>query len=358
MIFEQNNRLHETKLLAEALSALEKNTGIVGQVNSLEKASWASRTTDARILLQTVGLSFDYQVECKSQVNRKSDLASVKARLDNLQPPGLLITSYLSAEMADHCRNIALEFIDTAGNAYLKRPGLHIYIKGQTGNKAQIRTRAERGSNTPTAMRMIFALLCQADTVTASYREIATQAGIALGTVGATFHDLSHRGLLLDGGKKSERRLIRPTQLRNEWVINYPIVLRPKLKTRRFQAANPDWWKELKFDGNDMAWGAEVAAQKLTNYLKPSSQTLYIAEKDMAAILRELVKKYRLRPDPEGPIEILEKFWHFPITEFTAINPDIAPALLIYADLLASRDPRNLEVAQIIKEKYLDHAEN
>lgn len=68
-----------------------------------------------------------------------------------------------------------------------------------------------------------------------------------------------------------------------------------------------------------------------------------------------------IKTDPEGSIAILEKFWQFPsaeISETSKAMPDIAPALLIYADLLASRDPRNIEVETMIKEKYLDHAQN
>ena len=361
MSFEHDFHLQNTELLTSALSTLENNTGVVGQVLAIKGDINSNHRADARISLQTAGQTFDYLVECKSLVDRKSVLVSIKAQFDNMQSPSLLITPYVSAEMAEHCRNIALEFIDTAGNAYLNRPGLHVFIRGQTGNKEQIRARAERGSNTPTAMRMTFALLCQVDAVTASYRDIAAQAGIALGTVGTTFLDLSKRGLILDAGHKSARRLIEPLQLRKEWVMNYPTILRPKLKPRQFRAADPDWWKELKLDGSDMAWGGEVAAQKLTNYLKPATQTLYVAKEHMAVAMHDLVKKYRLRPDPEGPIEILEKFWQFPSAERSETLktiPDIAPALLICADLLASRDPRNIEVAKTIEEKYLDHAQN
>ncbi|MES2047009.1 MAG: type IV toxin-antitoxin system AbiEi family antitoxin [Pseudomonadota bacterium] len=350
------------ELINPALSALEKNTGVLGKLLINEEKRHADQGIDAHITLHTAGQRFDYLVECKSLVDRKSTLANIKAQLESISPPGLLITTYVSAEMAEYCRSIALEFIDTAGNAYLNRAGLHVYVKGQTGSRAQVMGRAERGSNNTTAMRMIFALLCQPGAVTASYRDIAAQAGIALGTVGTTFLDLKKRGFLLDSGQKGARRLLEPAQLSTEWAINFPIILRPKLKARQFRAPDPDWWKELKPDGIDMAWGGEVAAQKLTNYLKPATQTLYLAKQHMAAGVHDLVKKYRLRPDPEGSVEILEKFWQFPSAETSGVShnvtPDVAPALLIYADLLASRDPRNAEVAKMIKEKYLDHAQN
>ena len=348
----------QADLITAALSSLEKNTGVIGRLLIDEKKGHADHRIDARITLHTAGQRFDYLVECKSLVDRKSTLASIKAQLGSHSLPGLLVTTYVSAEMAEYCRSIALEFIDTAGNAYLNRLGLHVYVKGQTGSRAQVIGRAERGSNNPTAMRMIFTLLCQAGAVTASYRDIAAQAGIALGTVGTTFLDLKKRGFLLDAGQKGTRRLLEPAQLRNEWVINYPIILRPKLKTRQFRAPDPDWWKALKIDGFDMAWGGEVAAQKLTNYLKPATQTIYVTKEHMAAGVHDLVKQHRLRPDPEGPIEILEKFWQFASVETSKVARDVAPPLLLYADLLASRDPRNAEVAKMIKEKYLDHAEN
>ncbi|MFZ6751102.1 type IV toxin-antitoxin system AbiEi family antitoxin [Undibacterium sp. Ren11W] len=348
----------QAELIATALSALKKNTGVTAQAAALEETNNSSHRIDAAITLQTAGQSFDYQVKCKSVVDRKSTLAHIKAQLEAIASPGLLISSYLSAEMAEHCRSIALEFIDTVGNAYLSRPGLHVFVKGQTGSNAQFNTRAERGSNNPTAMRMIFTLLCQPEAVTASYREIAAQAGIALGTVGTNFLDLSKRGFLIYAGQKSARRLLEPSQLRSEWVINYPIILRPKLKARQFRAPDPDWWKALKPDGVDMAWGGEVAAQKLINDLKPATQTLYLAKEQMAAGVHDLVKQHRLRPDPEGPIQILEKFWQFAPLATSETPPGIAPPLLVYADLLASRDPRNAEVAKMIKEKYLNHAQN
>jgi hypothetical protein len=356
-VFHTTHHSH-AELITAALSALEKNTSVTAQQLIVEEKGYSDHRIDARITLNTAGQRFDYLVECKSLVDRKSTLASIKAQLESHSLPSLLVTSYVSAEMAEYCRSIALEFIDTAGNAYLNRPGLHVYVKGQTGSRAQVIGRAERGSNNPTAMRMIFALLCQPGAVTASYRDIAAQAGIALGTVGTTFLDLQKRGFLLDAGQKSARRLLAPAQLRNEWANSYPIILRPKLKARQFRAPNPDWWKELKLDGVNMAWGGEVAAQRLTNYLKPATQTIYVTKEHMTAGVHDLVKQHRLRPDREGPIEILEKFWQFASVETSKVSPDVAPPLLIYADLLASRDPRNVEVAKMIKEKYLDHAEN
>ena len=65
----------------------------------------------------------------------------------------------------------------------------------------------------------------------------------------------------------------------------------------------------------------------------------------------KLAAKFRLRPDPQGDIEILQRFWNFPNPEGYPAN--LVPAMLIYADLIASGDPRNLDIARKIHDTNL-----
>jgi hypothetical protein len=58
----------------------------------------------------------------------------------------------------------------------------------------------------------------------------------------------------------------------------------------------------------------------------------------------------KLRKDPDGDIEILKTFWD---VGHELHRTDTVHPILVYADLLASGDPRNLEVAQIIYEQKL-----
>lgn len=66
-----------------------------------------------------------------------------------------------------------------------------------------------------------------------------------------------------------------------------------------------------------------------------------------------LAKQHRLRAAPKGNTEILDAFWNL---EPANTRPDLVPPILIYADLMATLDPRNLEVAKRIREQYIDHA--
>ena len=65
------------------------------------------------------------------------------------------------------------------------------------------------------------------------------------------------------------------------------------------------------------------------------------------------MQAHRLRADPQGQVETLEAFWKLPGAD-TA--PDLVPPLLVYADLMATLDPRNLEVAKQIRAQYVEHA--
>jgi hypothetical protein len=44
----------------------------------------------------------------------------------------------LSAELTDFCKEIELQFIDLAGNAYIEAPGFYVFVKGQKGDINQM----------------------------------------------------------------------------------------------------------------------------------------------------------------------------------------------------------------------------
>jgi hypothetical protein len=93
-------------------------------------------------------------------------------------------------------------------------------------------------------------------------------------------------------------------------------------------------------------WGGEVGAERLTGYLKPELFTIYQRAGD-----RTLLTKGRMRLDRNGNTEILQAFWGF---EDDPARPDLAPPLLVYADLMATQDGRNLETAHLLYERFLE----
>jgi hypothetical protein len=342
----------ERKLLEDALAALRRATGLTAAVVAGEPKIPQGARPDAAIDIAGQGKRLRFFVEIKA-VDRAIALATAKQQLEPFGRQGMLVTPYLTAELANHCRTkLDLQFIDTAGNAYLRAPGLYVFIRGERPQGPAATAAGTRGGGTATALRVVFALLCKPELLNAPYREIVAAAGVALGAVGWVFFDLQGRGYVMGGKRTRNRRLLEPGRLIEEWVTNYPIKLRPKLNQQRFRAPDPNWWQKARLPDGAL-WGGEIAANRLTGDLKPATCTIYIDPLTRREGVAKLVREHRLRADPEGEVEILDTFWNFPADPR---QPELVPPLLVYADLVTTLDPRNLEIAKRIREEHIEHA--
>lgn len=342
----------EQAVLQRALAALLRTTGIAGQVIEREPLLATGFRADARVEIEANGQRYPYLAEIK-RVDRFAILGDIKRQCAQYGDQLLLVAPRVTTETAEKCRELDLQFIDTLGNAYLRGPGLLVLVKGQRpteGDTLQLAEHEGKRAGTATNLRVFFALLCKPQLLNAPYRDINQAAGVALGTVGWVFFDLNGRGYITGGKGKGDRVLLERQRLMQEWVTNYPIKLRPKLNPRRFRAPKTDWWNEVDITEYGAQWGAEVAAEKLTNYLRPHALTIYLHKEQGQKNLTRLVAKHKLRADPQGDIEILDAFWDF---EDEKPMPETVPPLLAYADLIATLDPRNLEAAKLIHDRYL-----
>lgn len=131
------------------------------------------------------------------------------------------------------------------------------------------------------------------------------------------------------------------------WVTEYPEQLRPKKFLGHYRAINPDWWRHAEPPLGGVYWGGEVAAAKLTKYLKPEIVTIYTHHR--LALNKWLIKN-RIRKDTNGKIEVLDAFW---MAKNEERNTNLVHPLLVYADLHATGDARNIETAELIYEQQL-----
>lgn len=339
-------------ILQRALVALQRTTGIHGHV--LERAPLIGHDcrADARIEVEANGQRYPYLVEIK-RVDRFAILGDIKRQCLQHGDQLLLVAPRVTSDAAEKCRELDLQFIDTLGNTYLRGPGLLVLVKGQRpveGEDLQLAEHEGKRAGTATNLRVFFALLCKPELLNAPYRDINRAAGVALGTVGWVFFDLNGRGYITGGKGKGDRVLLERQKLVQEWVTNYPIKLRPKLNPRRFRASETDWWKGVDITQYGAQWGAEVAAEKLTGYLRPQTLTIYLHKEPGQKNLTKMVAEHKLRADSQGDIEIRDAFWNF---EDEKPVPETVPPLLVYADLIATLDPRNLEAAKLIHDRYL-----
>ncbi|MBM3392264.1 MAG: hypothetical protein FJY34_09875 [Betaproteobacteria bacterium] len=260
--------------------------------------------------------------------------------------PALVVAPHVAPARAERLREAGIPFIDAAGNAYLEAGTIYVFVIGRnplpgTATAAPKKIRAFAG----TGLQVLFALLCAPEYATKPYREIARAAGVALGTVGWVLADLKALGYLR-APVRGDKTLRRREELHEQWVTQYLRQFRPRLKTRRFRAANPDWWQDVDIRDYGACWGGDVAAAKLTGHLKPMQITVW-HHGDPAPLLQA----QRMRADPAGDVELIEAFWHF------GQDAETAPPLLVYADLLGTGDPRAIEAAKLIQEMHLVRAD-
>lgn len=164
---------------------------------------------DATLTLQREGKSFRYEVEMKRGL-RASVIGSVQLLFAANSEHRLLITDYIAPVLADELRRREIQFVDAAGNAFLKRRGLLIFISGR---RSIVRTPAMKTLRVfrPSGLKTIFAMLSVSRLVDAPQRDIARAAGVALGSVAGVIDGLRELGFIAN--VRGSRRLLRRDQL-------------------------------------------------------------------------------------------------------------------------------------------------
>lgn len=344
----------EVETLNQAIDALAEVTGLQLRVDEREVVKGENRI-DA--ILTIDGRKYRLAAEVKrwaAQANIGALINTIKALLPM---QGVLVADYINPKMAEKLREQNVQFIDTAGNAYLDMPPLYVQITGRRKIKQDVGGKGDGNrAFDRKGLTVIFAFLCRPDLVNAPYREIADVTGVALGTVGWVITGLKDAGYIFEYGNKKERELVEYKRLLDRWVETYPEKLRPKVHIGDFQAEDPNWWKDFDIQEYNGYWGGEIAAAHYTKYLKPAVATVYLPKK----VKSKLLARARLRAAPEnmheaaGRVRCFQTFWHEAAIPFLdTAKPGLVPPVLAYADLIATADPRNLEVAGRLYDEYI-----
>ncbi len=336
----------EKAILENALHAFKENvalkvgTKIAGQQPQLRE------NTDFLLQIDIPGKKLLFAADVKINITEAHVGMLAHVRTKEVHHPYLLVAGYINERMADRLKQEGIQFIDAAGNAYVNQPPLYIFVKGNRIPDIVRPPQIGRAFK-PTGLQVLYAFLCNPALEKEPYRDIAAKATVALGTVGWIMRELKELGYLLDMGKRG-LKLTRKDELLQRWVTEYPERLRPKLLFGRFKAIQEqlDQMQKINLNPDNAQWGGEIAAAKFTKYLKPQIITIYTDPR----YLNEFLAENRLRKDAEGDVEILQRFWG----AFKEDRPEgTVNPVLVYADLLATGNQRNIETAKIIYEQYI-----
>lgn len=345
----------EQKLFEQAREALERETG--QRVRLIARSITLDGGREFDGIIQLPGQDKQLAMELKRWL-AQANLGVLINQIRQLPMEGVLVADYVNPVMAKRLKQENIQFFDAAGNVYLNQPPVYIYV---TGNKSSEPARAAKRTSRAfdaTGLKVVFGFLCDPDLINKPYREIATQTCVALGTVGWILNDLREAGLLIERAGTKDRRLVNKQKLLNRWVEAYPEKLKPKLLVGHFFAQDPVWWKELDIAEYGAYWSGEVAAAKYTGYLAPQVTTVYLPEVAGNKLLADAKLRRLAEGDlgnKPGVVQIYRPFWSPQLSQAAGdkMIEGVVNPLLVYADLIATGEARNIETAEKIYEQFI-----
>ncbi|TXD85518.1 hypothetical protein ESY86_02620 [Subsaximicrobium wynnwilliamsii] len=323
----------------EATSKLEELINIPIQIDS---------NKDNYHALLTIG-NAQFLVETKSAIRTSNQgfiLSQLEEIKNNNSRPIILIAEYISKKATEELKKRGFNYIDVAGNAFIKYKYLAIFVEGQKNNKKD-KTNQSRAFQ-ETGLKIIFHLLNKPEHLQDSYRRIAEQSNVSVGSVSNVMAELEELNYLL---KTNNKRILKnKTELLERWVVDFNATLRPRILRKRMRFIDPDHqkkWRDINLhsENGSILWGGEPGGALLTDNLRPEQFTVFT---DLE--LSQVASKLHLAPSEDGNLEILQKFWKNNLN-----NNQVVPSLLIYADLINSGFGRNIETAKKILENELQH---
>jgi len=248
--------------------------------------------------------------------------------------PLLLIAEFIYPSIMEEFAKQGFNVLDSSGNCNINTPKFFLKIKGQKSKPAKER---KMRAFQETGLKLIFFLLRDKENVNLPYRTIAERTHISLGSIKKAFEDLAAQNFILV--TETKRLLKERKRLLEMWIPAYQQTLKPKLLLDSFAFSDSEKqnaWREMQLPVG-MAWGGEAGANLIDNYLYPGAFEIYT---DISA--KMLLKTGFVTPKEDGIIKVYQRFW------IDNQEENIAPALLIYADLIGSGNSRCIEAAQRI----------
>lgn len=266
-------------------------------------------------------------------------------KMAKMYHPYIIVAERIFPKIKEQLRNQNIAYLEANGNVYFNEKNYHYFIDTQkplTNKKEKINR-----AFTKTGLKVLFHFIIKENLINFPHREIADITDVAHGNIAYILQGLRENRFLIKLNKNTYA-LNNKKELVEKWLVDYKETLQPKLKVGQFRFINNNQftnWRNIKLQEGKTWWGGEPAGDLLTNYLRPGKLTLYTNEPR-----NDLLKNYKLIPDPEGDIQVYKKFWDKTLDTQT----NTVPTLLVYTDLINMGDKRCRETAEIIYKKYVE----
>ena len=336
-----NNMNGEKDLLAVLVERLEE-FGL--QVDARERPSATRAEYDLVLSRGNMRQEFAMLLE------RRATLSSVGRGGESEwnSRPLLVGAQTVAPHSTDALRRAGIQYVDAGGNAWVQFGDLLIDVRGRRPSTTlSLSKPSMAGSLFSTGRAQVaFVLLQWPRLWNGPQRAVAGAAGVSLGQTNNALAMFGEAGFGPGGHR-------RDSELLDLWVASFPTGLAAKHTLATYQGSIDNFRKvsaeDPVFIGGAVVSG-EVAADDL---VRPAALTLYVTELDPM-----LPVKNRWRSDGDSNIIVRRKFWTTPPDETQDYDGPLvgvrtAPAVLVYADLMSSDDPRVRSIAPEWRERIV-----
>lgn len=291
----------------------------------------AVRHGSDRVTLETDGVSQDFVLAHYSGPGMPPASLIEQARIAGL--PVLMALSTTSGRLAKSLAATGLNWVDLAGNASIHVPGLRVAIQGRPAVALASRY-AVSAAFRPAGLQVLLAVLVMSTDRVPTLRALAEGAGVSLGAAQACVADLRAQGYV-----DAEGRLVRGGELLERWVSAYAMQEQGRWGTGSYEG-DLGWWQHPEaFLDEAACLGGEAAAEAMGLPLRSVTGIVYAD-----AVPGKVIRAGRLRRVDDGNVLLRPRFWALPGQGW------IAPSPLIYAELRASGDGRQTQIADEMRE--------
>lgn len=330
----------EAEILRTAIDQINKHHNVHCRILGTE-TYYGGRRVDAQIQLKIGKEEVLLNAEVKSKVvpAQIPTIIDIKKEANNI----MIIAHYITPKAKEILKKEQIPYADTAGNIYLCKNGIYIFIDSKKPNLEKIESKGR--AFTMAGLKVVYQFLMNPEYINQTYRFIGKKAQVTIRTVGKTLEGLINEKLILRENKK-KYVFVNQKDLLHRWVTEYNKTLRPKLTKRRFRwRTKAGHWQNTKLP-HQTFWGGPAAAEIMTDHLIADKWTIYTGLDFV-----EIINTLELVPDKNGNVEVVQKFWND-----TEDNPqDTVHPILVYADLIEAQNSRYIETAKYIYKEYVEN---
>ena len=307
---------------------------------------------DSVLKIRTPAGDFALAVELKrSYLDRAVTNALLALAAGRPGLPLIVLARYISRPIGARLAAAGVNFVDRVGNLHLRLGDNQTLLLG----KHETRPLSEGKRPGPAAIQVYCTFLAVSEAIQWSTRRVAEISGAGKTAVAEARQRLISEGVLqpLRSGGYS---LADRKTLEEYFIRGYEQILRPHIGLGRYRSSDrePDEFVERTArvtSEHRLKWALTGAAgaYELDRFYRGEETQLFL---DVAGITDGFQRDLKLLPDKRGPITLFKFFGDIVLYPGTRPRPAAHP-WLIFAELLYQGEPRAIEAAQEIREKYL-----